>query len=166
MLTSGLHLSSAGPNSAPLAVPLLTPSSAHSSVPDELLKMLKPAGGQGRCWPGQEVAFSGCASFTEHTCARYAACWGPCSLPRRSVGLPHPPLRLSIPATGNLQGDRLKWETCPLHQTQIPNPAAVTTCSGTLGKSLSLYPSGRRGWIGPKGPLGPSKRWTLSEQME
>lgn len=55
MLTSYLRLSGNGLNSLPLAVTFPTLPSAHCSglcsVPDELLKILTPAGGQGGCSP-------------------------------------------------------------------------------------------------------------------
>lgn len=115
------------------------------------VKMLsKPAGGQGRCCLAKKVAFSRCAATGAHVCTLRLL--GVHALfPGRSVGLPHPPSP-EHPSHRKSPEDRLKWETCPLHQTQIPNPAAVTTCSGTLGKSLSLYPSGRPGGLDPKAP--------------
>ena len=88
MLTSCLHLSSAGLNSALLAVPLPTPSSAHSSVPDEL-KMFKPAGGQGchslaERWHSPGVSPLWSTRVHTHLLGVHAF------FPGRPVGLPHP----------------------------------------------------------------------------
>ena len=145
MLTSCLHLSSAGLNSALLAVPLPTPSSAHSSVPDEL-KMFKPAGGQG------------CHSLAER--------WhSPGVSPLWSTRVPSSqggpwvsliPCRLSIPATGNLQGDRLKWGDTPSASGSNPQPSCGDNLlwdSGQVPFPLSLWTMGR---LDPKAPWVPA----------
>ena len=90
MLTSSLRLSSAGLNSALLAVPLPTPSSAHSSVPGELLKMLKPAG-QG-CHSLAKRWHSPGVPPLRSTRVHATPAWGPCPLPREARRSPSSPV--------------------------------------------------------------------------
>ena len=149
MLTSCLHLSSAGLNSALLAVPLPTPSSAHSSVPDEL-KMFKPAGGQG-CHSLAERWHSPGVSPLWSTRVHTTPAWGPCLLPRVSLI----PCRLSIPATGNLQRDRLKWGDTPSASGSNPQPSCGDNLlwdSGQVPFPLSLW---TMGGLDPKAPWVP-----------
>lgn len=147
MLTSYLRLSGNGLNSLPLAVTFPTLPSARCSglcsVPDELLKILTPAGGQGGCspWLRGGVAPSLCphhAHLARHPPPRGLPCllWHPS--PKHLIHRKSP------------RGLRLRRGATPSASDLNPQPIMTITCSVTLGKHLPSLSLDNE-WVGPNG---------------
>ena len=144
MLTSCVQVSNAGLNSAPLAVTLPTPSSAHCSVPNELLKLLKTAGGQGLrslavSWHSPGVPPS--PSTRAHTMPARA----PHSPPREACGSPSSPHKPVHPRHRKSLGDRLKCGATPSASDPNPQPSCGNNLLCDFGQvpfPLSLWTIG------------------------